>query len=121
MPPVLVEHGRDEFAKRGGWLWQAVHVHPERPAETRPDKFRNERAVFRGEPVMLSFEPRGDPPLLMAVARFEEHEGRIARIRAYNFCPETVAEVGAGLGLALGDVPPHPPAAPRVRGRPTRT
>lgn len=120
MPGVLVEHGRAEFERTGSWLWQAVHVHPERPPETRPEKFHNERGVFRGEAVMLSFAPRGDPRPLMAVTRFEELDGRIARIRAYNFCPETVAEVGAALGLVVGDVPSHLLAALQPRERATR-
>jgi hypothetical protein len=41
----------------------------------------------------------------MAVARFEEDAGRIVRIRAYNFSPEVLNEVGKELGLAAGFVP----------------
>lgn len=32
---------------------------------------------------------------------FDEQDGRIARIRAYYFCPETMREVGRRLGLEV--------------------
>jgi hypothetical protein len=35
------------------------------------------------------------------VLRFEEAEGRVARIRDYAFCPETLREIGARLGLRV--------------------
>jgi hypothetical protein len=35
------------------------------------------------------------------VLRFDEREGRIARLRGYAFCPETMREVGAALGLRV--------------------
>jgi RNA polymerase sigma-70 factor (ECF subfamily) len=105
MPGLLVEAGREEFARKGSWLWQAVHVHPDLPAELRPPKFVNERAIFRGEPMMLGFMEHGDSKLLMAVARFEEEAGRIALIRSYNFSPEVIQEAGKELGLEAGFVP----------------
>ena len=105
MPGNLFEVGRKEFESKGSWLWQAVHVHPDLPAELRPPKFVNERIAFKGEPMMLGFMVHGDSKLLMAVARFEEEAGRISRIRSYNFSPEVIQEVGAELGLAAGFVP----------------
>jgi RNA polymerase sigma-70 factor (ECF subfamily) len=101
----LLEVGRKEFEAKGSWLWQAVHVHPDMPAEMRPPKFVNERVIYKGEPMLLGFLVQGDMKLLMAVARFEEHDGRIARIRAYNFSPEVIQEVGAELGVASGFMP----------------
>jgi hypothetical protein len=35
------------------------------------------------------------------VLRFDEVDGRIARLRGYAFCPETMREVGAALGLRV--------------------
>ena len=51
-----------------------------------------------------------DSKLLMAVVRFEEEDGLISRIRAYNFSPEVIQEVGAELGLMAGFVPYRFPA-----------
>jgi len=105
MPGNLVEVGRKQFESKGSWLWHAVHVHPDLPAEMRPPKFVNERATFKGEPMVLGFLEAGDAKLLMNVIRFEEHDGLIARIRAYDFSPELIQEVGAELGRAAGFVP----------------
>ena len=101
----LLEVGRQQFEAKGSWLWHAVHVHPDLPAELRPPKFVNERAVFDGEPMMLGFIVQGGEKFLMAIARFEELDGRIARLRAYNFTPEVLQEVGTELGFAVGQVP----------------
>jgi len=101
----LLEVGRKEFEAKGSWLWQAVHVHPDMPPGMRPPKFVNERAIHKREPMLLGFLVHGDTKLLMAVARFEEQDGRIARIRAYNFSPEVIQEVGAELGVGSGVVP----------------
>lgn len=105
MPGNLLEVGRKQFESKGSWLWQAVHVHPDMPAELRPPKFVNQRVIFEGEPMLLGFLVQGDSRFLMAVVRFEEEAGQISRIRAYNFSPEVIQEVGGGLGLAAGVVP----------------
>jgi RNA polymerase sigma-70 factor (ECF subfamily) len=110
MPGLLVEVGREEFERKGSWLWQAVHVHPDLPSDLRPPKFVNERAMFKGEPMMLGFIVHNDSKLLMAVARFEEESGRIAKIRSYNFSPELLKELGTELGIAAGFVPYRFPA-----------
>jgi RNA polymerase sigma-70 factor, ECF subfamily len=101
----LYESGRDEFERKGSWFWHAVHVHPELPPEMRPPKFHNEREIFGGEPLMLSFAPIEGSMLLAAVTRLEEWDGRIARVRSYQFCPETVAEVGEALGRSVLPLP----------------
>jgi RNA polymerase sigma-70 factor (ECF subfamily) len=111
IPGLLVEVGREEFERKGSWLWQAVHVHPDLPPELRPPKFINERVTFKREPMMLGFIGYNDSKLLMAVARFEEESGRVAKIRSYNFSPEVIQEVGAELGIAAGFVPYRFPAA----------
>ena len=94
-----------QFESKGSWLWHSVHVHPDLPAQLRPPKFVNERTTFKGEPMVLGFMVHGESKLLMAVVRFEEEDGRISRIRAYNFSPEVIQEVGAELGLTAGVVP----------------
>ncbi len=48
---------------------------------------------------MLCFATRRGREALEVVFRFEEQEGKISRLRAYGFCPETVRAVGAALGL----------------------
>jgi RNA polymerase sigma-70 factor (ECF subfamily) len=105
MPGSLVETGRNEFERKGSWFWHAVHVHPELPPEKRPVKFVNETALFENEPLVLSFAPGESGRLLAAVTRLEESGGRITRVRCYQFCPETVAEVGEALGLTVASLP----------------
>jgi hypothetical protein len=62
---------------------------------------RIERADVEGEPVVLMLATRGGREALEVVFRFEEADGRIARIRAYGFCPETVRAVGETLGIPV--------------------
>ncbi|MEN8184285.1 MAG: RNA polymerase sigma factor [Myxococcota bacterium] len=103
VPGSLLELGRAEFEREGSWLWQSCHVHPELPKKLRPKKWEAEAAVFRGEPVMLSFSrDEGGERRLQSITRFEEHEERIARVRAYYFCPETLQVVAEELGVPLG-------------------
>jgi RNA polymerase sigma-70 factor (ECF subfamily) len=112
MPGALLEVGRSEFERKGSWLWQALNVHPELPAEMRPPKWENERVVFRGEPIVLGFMPLPDGRVLQGITRFEEEDGKIARIRSYCFQPETVAEVAQELGLRVGWIPYRFPTVP---------
>lgn len=98
----VLEVGRAQFERKGTWLWHSVHVHPDLPPEVRPPKWVNERVVFRGEPLVLSFDPVAPGRPLMGIARFEEEDGRIARLRSYIFCPETLREVAGELGLRTG-------------------
>jgi hypothetical protein len=50
---------------------------------------------------------------LEQVLRFDERDGRIARLRGYAFCPETIREVGAALGLRVRTgLYRHPTPAP---------
>jgi RNA polymerase sigma-70 factor (ECF subfamily) len=112
----LLEVGRKQFEARGSWLWQAVNVHPDMPPELRPPKFLNERAIVHGEPMMLGFIVHGNAKILMAIARFEEVDGQIARIRSYNFNPEVLQEVGGELGHTVGQVPYRFPTPAPGRG-----
>jgi len=94
----LLEAGRDEFSATGSWLYQAVHVHPELPEAIRPKPWENQFIEFEGEPMMLCFTDEDGGRKLVSVTRFEEEEGKIARVRPYYFCPDTIREVGRRLG-----------------------
>ncbi len=101
VPGSLLETGREQLGLEGSWLWQAVHVHPELPEELRPKPWQIEYREFEGEPVMLSFADHEGERKLVSIARFDEQDGQIARIRPYYFCPETMREVGRRLGLEV--------------------
>jgi RNA polymerase sigma-70 factor, ECF subfamily len=107
----LLEVGRQQFQEKGSWLWHAVNVHPDLPSDLRPPKYVNEGAILDDEPLMLGFMALPDAKFLMAVARFEEAEGKIARIRSYNFNPEVLKEVAERLGLVAGQAPYRFPMA----------
>jgi RNA polymerase sigma-70 factor (ECF subfamily) len=83
------------------FLRAVVHGHPEWPKAFTPDARRLERVDFDGEPIVLAINTRHGTEALEVVLRFEEEDGRIARIRAYGFCPDTVRAVGEVLGLPV--------------------
>jgi RNA polymerase sigma-70 factor (ECF subfamily) len=83
------------------FLRAVVHGHPEWPPEYQRDASRLARAEFEGEWVLLGFATRRGREALESVFRLDEREGRIARIRSYAFCPETVRAVGEALGLRV--------------------
>jgi RNA polymerase sigma-70 factor (ECF subfamily) len=89
------------FDRDDGWFHKAVYGHPEWPAEFHYEAARVERGVFEDEPVVLGFATRRGREALEQVLRIEERDGRIARLRGYAFCPETMREVGAALGLRV--------------------
>jgi hypothetical protein len=80
------------------WFYHNLHGPPGWPAD-QPFPARWQRAEFRGEPVALVFNPDLEGrEVLGSVMRFEELDGKVAAIRAYAMCPETVREVGDALG-----------------------
>ncbi len=113
------------------FLHKVVHGHDEWPPQTRPDAERLERGELEGEPILLRFATRWGSEALEVVFRFEEQDGRVAHLRAYGFCPETIRAVGDALGLAVrtglyrAPTPapgatwpdPEPPARPVPGGR----
>ena len=120
--------GRETFERsERNILYKMIHGHDEWPPEFQPDSVRAERADFEGEPILLWFVTRRGREAVEVVFRFEEQEGRIARLRAYSFCPETMRAVGEALGArvrtglyraptpAAGAYWPAPDAAPRAR------
>jgi len=83
------------------FLFKVVHGHEEWPRQTWPDATRLVRADLDDETILLSLVTRWGDEALEVVFRFEEQDGRIGRIRAYGFCPETVTAVGAALGIPV--------------------
>ena len=84
------------------FLRALAHGHPEWPPQFQPLARRLERVEFEGEPIVLSFVTMpGRAEALVSIFRFEEHDGRIARIRSYFFCPETMRAIGERLGLRV--------------------
>jgi RNA polymerase sigma-70 factor (ECF subfamily) len=84
------------------FLRSVVHGHVEWPPQWQPESERLERVTFQGEPMVLAFRIyHGSEEALTSIFRFEEREGRIARIRSYAFCPETMRAVGAILGVRV--------------------
>jgi RNA polymerase sigma-70 factor (ECF subfamily) len=93
-----------------------VHGHSEWPPEFTPETRRLERLELEGEWVALSIVGRAGREALASIFRFEEREGRIARIRTYSFCPETVRSVAEDLGmLAWTGIYRAPTPAPGAR------
>ena len=90
---MVQEQGRDRA--RAGTLHGAL------VGETRV-RFRAEVRDLDGEPVVLLWEAPTDdsaPEAVGNVLRVEQSGGRIARLRWYFFCPETVAEVAERFGV----------------------
>ena len=96
-----VEFGRENFPRESGWFHAAVFGHPEWPAELQYTGSRLQRAELDGEPIILGFTTRRGREALEQVLRIEEVDGKIARLRGYAFCPETMREVGEKLGLRV--------------------
>jgi RNA polymerase sigma-70 factor (ECF subfamily) len=96
-----LEFGRENFPSREGWFHHAVFGHPEWPAELQYEGARMARAELDGEPLVLGFTTRRGREALEQVLRIDEVDGRIARLRGYAFCPETMREVGERLGLRV--------------------
>jgi RNA polymerase sigma-70 factor (ECF subfamily) len=66
-------------------------------------RYRAEVHDLDGEPLMVLWEAQVDrsaPEAVADVVRIETADGRVARMRWYYFCPETITEVAQRLGLA---------------------
>ncbi|MGH0032087.1 MAG: sigma-70 family RNA polymerase sigma factor [Myxococcota bacterium] len=80
-------------------LHAIVFGHAEWPESFQFDSRRVERIAFEGEWILGFFVSGERGEALMTVMRFDEHAGRIARLRSYGFCPEVVRAVAAELGV----------------------
>ena len=96
-----VSHGRDALSGRNGWLQAALYGHEPWAIEQRKPELaqRAELLEFEGEPIVALWRDGSDGEAIEELWRFEEEDDRIARIRDYCFCPETVAEVTSSFGL----------------------
>jgi RNA polymerase sigma-70 factor (ECF subfamily) len=75
------------------------HAHFVMPQLGFGENPRWESALYEDEPVALGFRTLDGAEGLNEVHRLEVLEGRIARIRCYCFCPDTLRAVGEDLGL----------------------
>jgi len=93
---MLVEYGRDAIGKSGkGVLQRTFASHPSK------DEWWAERHNFKSEPIILFRTTETDRDVVTSMLRLEERDGAIARLRYYFFCPETLTEVCAELGLPV--------------------
>ena len=95
--------GRDELASRDGWLQKTLFSHEPRALDAQvPARVqRVERVVYLGEPIVALWRKTEGGEAVEEFFRFEEQDGRLAWIRDYCFCPETLAEVAADLRLPV--------------------
>ena len=93
--------GRAAFERKPTWFEGLVYGHPEWGPQFAYEAARLERRELGGEPIILGFCTRRGREALESIIRLEEHDGRIASIRFYAFCPETMRAVGAELGLRV--------------------
>jgi RNA polymerase sigma-70 factor (ECF subfamily) len=96
-----LQYGRGAFEGSENFLYKAVHGHEEWPDFFQPEAVRLEAGEFEGERLVLCFATRSGDEALEQVLRIEGVDGRIARLRGYAFCPDTIREVGAALGYAV--------------------
>jgi RNA polymerase sigma-70 factor (ECF subfamily) len=97
-----LQFGRETFERtRLNILWHVLNGHAEWPPEFQPESVRLERAEFEGEAIVLAFATQRGREALRVAYRFEEREGRIARLRIYGFCPETMRALGETLRLPV--------------------
>jgi RNA polymerase sigma-70 factor (ECF subfamily) len=96
MTGIDVEIGREGFDRSDGWFAHNLRGFPGHSPGVEP---RWERRDFAGEPLALVFSGHRGREALTSVMRLETEGDRIARIRVYAFCPDTVREVGEAFGL----------------------
>jgi RNA polymerase sigma-70 factor (ECF subfamily) len=98
---VGLQYGRAAFTGTQHFFYKAVHGHEEWPAAFQPESVRLDVGVFEEEPVVLCFATRNGREALEQVLRLEGIGDKITRLRGYAFCPETMREIGAALGLEV--------------------
>jgi RNA polymerase sigma-70 factor (ECF subfamily) len=83
------------------FFYKVVHGHAEWPPEVQWESARMQRIEFDGEPIVLYFICGHGLEALAAIMRLEERDGRIACLRSYGFCPDTIRAVGETLGVRV--------------------
>jgi len=100
---VGTQYGAESLRGKRSWIEGAFGGHPEWPEVFRFESDRAVRAELYGEPIVLLFRTRErwGGEALEAVFRLEEEEGRVAGLRSYGFCPDTIRAVGEMLSLPV--------------------
>ena len=80
---------------------KVVNGHKEWPEWAQVDSSRLQPVVFEGEAVILVLVMRKGRERLMTAFRIDAEGDRIARIRSYGFCPDTIRAIGEALGLPV--------------------
>ena len=93
-----LQYGHEAFEGTDHFLHKAIHGHEEWPEWFQPEAVRLETGVFEEASIVLCFATRKGVEALEQVLRIDEIDGKIARLRGYAFCPETMREIGAALG-----------------------
>jgi RNA polymerase sigma-70 factor (ECF subfamily) len=92
--------GLDPEQGTPGPLRKVVYGHKEWPKEFGSTAHRRvERIAYDGEWIAAFFVQGDGPEALTNVMRFDDCEGRIARIRSYGFCPDTIRTIAEALGV----------------------
>jgi len=95
--PVSMGSAQGRQAVRDSSLYYSLYLEKGEP--------RAERRIYEGEPIILiwyALDPAN--PVVRDVARLEEIDGQISRLRFFCFCTETMAEVVAALGVPFEPV-----------------
>jgi RNA polymerase sigma-70 factor (ECF subfamily) len=93
-----LQYGKAAFEGTENFLYKAVHGHEEWPASFQPESVRLATGTFEGAALVLCLAARQGREALEQVLRIDDVDGRIARLRGYAFCPQTMREIGAALG-----------------------
>lgn len=93
-----LQYGKTAFEGTENFLYKAVHGHEEWPASFQPESVRLATGTFEGAALVLCFATRQGRKALEQVLRIDDVDGRMARLRGYAFCPQTMREIGAALG-----------------------
>ncbi len=92
--------GRKEFGRERGWFHHNFYS----PFDGKPSPAVWETAILDREPIILVLNPRSDQLSVTSVMRLETDEDRIARLRVYAMCPDTVREIAERLGRPYGSM-----------------
>jgi RNA polymerase sigma-70 factor (ECF subfamily) len=99
---TALHYGTEAHRGPRSWFQGALGGHPEWPEWFRRYESRRAAcAVYQGEPLVLLHCTRQGEEAVEAIVRLDEEEGRLARLRSYAFCPETMRAVCEELGVPV--------------------
>ncbi len=81
-------------------IWVRSSMDLPTPNNPQPEqrRYASEVVLYDGQWILVTWQLPRSAAILAGVNRFEEEDGRIARIWEYHYCPETIAEIAAALG-----------------------